>query len=259
MKRRRTAWIGLAAALLAAAGWLGARAFAAADAGFAPAAEFEKAKQAYDAGRMDESIRLYEEIAARGYRAPGLSFNLGNAYFRQGKTALAVLQYRTAWRGAPRDPDVAANLAFALQTAGAPAPGTPMAHRLLRKVSRGEWAVVAAAGFWLSCALCGVLIWRRFAGEVLRRLLAVSAVALLAGLAGLLEWRSLDRQPEAVVKQPGQNARFAPLQNSTVYFALPPGSIVRVEERAEGWIKVAVEGKSGWLPESACVAVRDEG
>ena len=124
MKRGTRTWIAVGALLLAAAA--AGPAFAAAEGAFAPAAEFEKAKQAYDAGKMDESIRLYEEIAGRGYRSPELSFNLGNAYFRQGKTALAVLQYRSAWRQAPRDPDIAANLQFALQTAGAPPPGTPL-------------------------------------------------------------------------------------------------------------------------------------
>jgi hypothetical protein len=57
--------------------------------------------------------------AQPGYSAPAL-YNLANAYARQGKPGLAVLNYKRAKLLDPNDPDIDANLRQVRQSAGLP-------------------------------------------------------------------------------------------------------------------------------------------
>ena len=95
---------------------------------------FAKAETAYKAGKFDEAAVAYDGILASGKFAPEISFNLGNVKYRQGKIGEAVLNYRRAWMLAPRDPDILANLHFALQRANAPGP----MRRRFSPASRGR-------------------------------------------------------------------------------------------------------------------------
>jgi hypothetical protein len=45
------------------------------------------------------------------------------------------------------------------------------------------------------------------------------------------------------------------LDDAQPFFALPPGSLVREVEEDPPWIKIAVNGKSGWIRSSASVKV----
>jgi tetratricopeptide (TPR) repeat protein len=242
MKRLATAW----AALLLVAAAAGAA---------GPSQQFLEAGAAYNAGRFEEAARLYEEILAGGYAAPALYFNLGNACYRQGKVGKAVLNYRKAWQMSPRDPEIVANLRFALEAASAVAPSASFRTHLLTRLNAGEWAAVAVAGYWAAAAvLCAHLLTRRRFTALPRAAIGLGILAG-AGLCGAVHWRGLERRPEAVVVQAGQQALFAPLDGSTPHFALPEGSIVRLDERSGGWLKVASGGQAGWIPEAAAETV----
>ncbi len=223
-----------------------------------PGAVFAAAARAYDAGRLDECIGLYARLAATGNVPMEVHFNLGNAWFRKGNLGRAVLEYRRAWRIAPRDPDIAANLRFALQAAGATPPEPTLMHRLLQRLSDTRWAIVLWSAYGLASVLAGALILRRGRGPWLWRGLVTTLVVLAAAGAGRAEWRGFARRPEAVVLAAGCRALFAPLPDATVHFALPPGSIVRMEERQGDWLKVDLNGRAGWIEAAACERVRIE-
>ncbi|MFH0952763.1 MAG: tetratricopeptide repeat protein [Verrucomicrobiota bacterium] len=216
---------------------------------------FLEAGRAYDAGRLPDAIGLYEKLLTEGYVSKELLFNLGNAYFREGKAGRAVLHYRRAWQLAPRDPDILANFGFAQQSTGATPPSLPAVSRALLRFCRTEWIIAALVSYWLGAvALCLFILFpaRR---PVFLRAVAVLGVLLVTSLAGLVQWISLCRNPELVVVGPGQEARFAPLEGSTAHFALPEGSIVRETESSGPWVKVASGKQSGWIRRSACLPV----
>src|ERR1041385_4838407 len=77
--------------------------------------DFKAANQLYDAGKFAEAAAVYEKLEPK---TAHVYYNLGNAWFRQGKMGLAVLNYERARRLAPRDPDILANLKFAEQRLG---------------------------------------------------------------------------------------------------------------------------------------------
>lgn len=251
-----------ALALVAAGGVLAAaaaRSFAAPAADEMPAAKlqqvFSEASRAYDAGRLDDAVSLYEGLLADGHVSAELLYNLGNAYFRLGKIGQAVLDYRRASYLAPRDPDILANLRFAQQSAGALPPTFAVWSRFLLRFSRAEWVVTAVTAYWLAAATACVLILAPRRRDVFLRAGILLAAVLAVSLAGLWQWHRLAQRPELVVVEPGQQARFAPLDGSTAHFSLPEGSVVRAVDASGPWIKITSGKNSGWVRGAGCAAV----
>lgn len=208
-----------------------------------------RAREAYDAGRYDESYKLYEELA----RLPGASaevqFNAGNAAFRMNDPGHAVLWYRRAERQAPRDPDIRSNLDRALKLGGADSVSPSAMDRALRRASAAEWSLVAIIGWTL--AGLGLILWAVIPSRwvaLAPRIVMAGGLLWLVSVAGSQSWRRADRPAEAIVIERGVRALFAPIAESTVHFALPPGSIVRVSERSGDWIKVTSLSREGWIP-----------
>ena len=84
-----------------------------------------------------------------GYSAPRL-FNLANAYARDGRPGMAVLNYERARLLAPNDPDIRANLRFVRTTATLPPITGTWFERQASKLASPN------ALFWFGCA--GVLM-----------------------------------------------------------------------------------------------------
>jgi hypothetical protein len=87
----------------------------------------------------------------------------------------------------------------------------------------------------------------------LRKASAVAALAGAVGLVVLMQWRT--RDAEFVVVEAGQSARFAPLDDASVHFSLPAGSIVEAVEFQGPWLKLRLSGKEGWVPRSIVAPV----
>ncbi len=218
-----------------------------------PNAVFLRARAAYDAGDLPAAREAYRALLAAGYDVPEVRFNLGNTLVRAGEWAEAIAQYRIAQYARPRDPDIAANLRFSLERAGAAAPALPLLRMWARRLSRSEWlAVLATAWGVMGAALAGALLWPRGRRALLRTAAGAAAVALAAA-GGWLEWRFLDLHPEAVVRVPDTPARFAPIADATVHFTLPSGSIVRVMGREGGWYSIRLDGRTGWISTEAAL------
>lgn len=212
-----------------------------------PDALFARAREAYDAGDLRGAIEAYEALLASGYDAPEVRYNLGNAHFRAGDLPEAVAQYRLALYARPRDPDIAANLHFALERAGAVEPALSLPRQWARRLSRSEWIAIGAMAWGcLGVALAAAFLWPRGRRPLLRAA-AGAGFVVLAAAGGWLEWRGLDRRPEAVVRIAGAQARFAPLADATVHFTLPAGSIVRLVGHEGEWVKIVLDGREGWL------------
>lgn len=216
---------------------------------------FVDAGKAYDEGRVQDAARQYEELVALGYRSPEVLFNLGNAYFRGGALGKAIRSYREAQYQVPRDPDIAANLNFAAQTAGVqlPAAGIPVVW--LHILSLPEWMRAATLCFWL--AMGTGILWIVFPQwqPVMWRVVAGCVLLLVLSGAGAWEQASYYRHPEWVVMEKGQKALSGPLDSAVALFATPEGALVREVGLRSGWVEFTYEKQRGWLPASALTPV----
>ena len=218
----------------------------------APSDDFRTANQLYDQGKFAEAAAVYEKIEPKTVY---VYYNLGNAWFRQGKLGLAILNYERARRLAPRDPDILANLKFAEQKLGVDEVNTPprAGQRFLRSVIASrtptEWSMYELVALWLAVLAIGAWI---FLPKARTGCLIVSTVALMGFAVSTfaLGYQIFDETtaPECVVVSTETTARFAPLPDSTVHFRPAEGTKVVIREDRGPWLCVErADGQQGWV------------
>jgi hypothetical protein len=186
------------------------------------------------------------KLATGGYSAAAL-FNHANAYVRDGKTGLAILNYKRALLLAPDDSDSAANLHFVLAKAGLPdAPENWLTHSLLHFRPNalawlGSLGLVLAG---MSLLLVRLNPQRRKAF----RLLSFVGVLLVATAFGsaITLW---PRVNEAVVITRDAPARNSPVSAAEPAFKLREGETVTMRAEHHDFTLVQTSaGRSGWVP-----------
>ena len=73
----------------------------------------EEGTKAYNNGDFERAIDEWRTCADNGTPDADLFYNLGNAYFRNGKIGFAIFYYRSALRLRPNDDDIQHNLKYA--------------------------------------------------------------------------------------------------------------------------------------------------
>jgi tetratricopeptide (TPR) repeat protein len=224
-----------------------------------PDTTFDAANRLFEQGKYLEAVAAFETILRSGRTSGALYYNLGNTYFRLGEVGRAIVAYRLAARIAPRDPDVAANLAFA--RAAVPGTAPPRQSWLARFTGRltlDEWTIMTGVSLWL---WMGILIWRQRitgVGPAGRRL-AIGAAGLTVLLAGLLfaAWVQTDGYRSVAVIVDDAVLRHGPLEESPSLQTLHDGQELRALDEKDGWLLVtgAARGQ-GWIKRDQVLVVR---
>lgn len=199
--------------------------------------------------RAQSAVALPKE--AGGYSAASL-YNLGNAYARSGKIALAVLEYERARVLAPRDPDIEANLAHARELKGI----APQTRDWLEQYGRWGnpnimyWVGVAGLALGGVCLL--MLRGRTVRGAYLAGM--AGAVVMLGS--SLLNAAALfPVLSESVALRPA-SAGVSPVSGADVLFVIPEAAMARVLDRHTGYVLVRdFAGREGWVNSADLAAV----
>jgi len=223
-----------------------------------PQTAFFQGNQAYTDGRYAEAIRAYQSVRDAGVDSGALEFNLGNAFFKDGQIARAIASYQRAQRLLPRDPDVQANLSYALELAQAPAEPPALWKRiafpLAGRATGSELAVFASVCWWiLWLLLTARLLWPRLRlGLARASWVALVLYALAAGSLGLRLAEVELRDAAVVTATGGASVRFEPSATGTEHFPAAPGTSLEVSEEHGDWLQVRrADGRRGWIPRDA--------
>ena len=224
---------------------------------------FQRANELYRRARCAEAASGYRAMLNTGTESGALYYNLGNALLKSGRTGEARWAYLNATRLLPRDPDVAANLAYATSLLEAGAGASFQPPRWVRWVTLGGrfsarelsgwlgWALWLFAVAWIGAA------WIPGLRSTARPLVWIggSLIAILAAsLVTQTVW--IDRVPRAVVIRDETEAKFAPQEIGTTHFTLSEGTVLRVLGREHGWVQVKrIDGRAGWVPEQAVASL----
>lgn len=183
--------------------------------------------------------------AASSYSAPAL-FNQANAYARDGKTGLAILNYERAKLLAPNDADIGANLHFVRTKASLPdAPE----NRLIRSLTYARPNTMAWLGsFGLLLAGLGIV----FARLDSRRRLAFRSLTCAGGLLvasaignAVATW---PKMTEAVITAHDVPAFASPVSAAESMFKLREGEIVTLRAMHHDFALVRnTAGRAGWV------------
>jgi tetratricopeptide (TPR) repeat protein len=209
----------------------------------------------YDAGEYSEAAEMFEKLAGDGIQNGKLYYNIANAHLKADRLGSAILWYERALRLIPADPDVRFNLEYArsLVKDEPAALGSPVLQVLffwkdLLGVSAWQWlGISAGAVFW--CLWAIVCFFKKpFLKPLVYGVLAVTLIS--AGTALYLNYSPVFH-PRAIILKKAVSVRSGFSENTTELFILHEGTLVAVEKRSEGFIKIRyAEDKIGWVPDT---------
>ena len=241
----------------AAALGLGLILLAAAPAG-AQSAFFDEGNRLYQAGDFEGALDRYRRILDEGLESGELYYNIGNAHFRLGELAPAILYYERARRLMPGADDLLANLALARSMTADDITPRPR-FWLFRAADWWVGLLPRAALIWLvalawvtAVAGAAVVVLRPrpgLAAWARRTALAAAALTLVVGVNLVVRELGLGAAEEAIVMAEGAQAQSAPSDDPALQvFAVHAGTKVVVDRRSDEWVEIVLEdGAVGWI------------
>ncbi len=224
-----------------------------------PEALWSQANQAYQDGRYEDALTLYEDLLLSGVDNGKLHYNLGNAYQKTGHLGRAILHYSRAQKLLPGDPDVKANLEIANQMRVDPQIDEEN-EEFTQSLQTLSWRIGYRSIFFLALAfLCVaglaslILVLRPATGKWLGYVLVVGGVLGLLFMGGaFLQHNQMTRKDFAVVVTRQVDVLSGPSTKESVSFTIHEGIRCKILDRTEGWYRIRLaNGFNGWLPRQA--------
>jgi len=222
---------------------------------------FDEANEAYNAGRYDTALMLYEKILDADVESATLYYNMGNASYKRSDFSMAIYYYEKALKLDPGNDDIKTNLAIAnlaIVDKIEPVPQSFISRgwqRLKALFSSDGWAKVSLVVFAL--LLLSAFLFFRGRRLALRKLgffvglFMLVATVLSVVFASQLKHEALHCD-HAIIMSPTVNVKSQPNASSTDLFVLHEGSKVTILDQSSGWNKIRIaNGSLGWLPEES--------
>ena len=224
-----------------------------------PDSLFKAGVEAYTQGSFSEALRDWQDVEATGLMSKELYYNLGNAYFKDGQIAPAVLWYERALRLDPSDQDVRYNLEYARALTQDKIEEVPeiffvqWGHALCYLLPSNVWAVIGLVFLAVTVALVLLFLLGSTAGQR-KTGFFTGIVALLIALLGweFAQWQRQEalRQDLAIVMKPVVSVKSSPSAGSAKdLFILHEGTRVRILDNVAGYTQIEIaDGRQGWIP-----------
>lgn len=211
------------------------------------------------------AINRYEQLVQEGFESVALYHNLGNAYYKTGEFARAVLYYKRALRLVPKDAQLQQNLRMAqlelpgtivnIQQSGV----VSLWLSIQESLSSRAWSIIGLLLLWLGIG--GMALWQfgqkrqqrkwGFVGGLTLLFLCLLPFSFAYGRAQ----QQFFRQEAVVMIEEGQ-LLAAPEKSSKTLQEVYEGDVVRILDRLSNWYKVQLSDTSeGWLPVDVLVEI----
>ncbi len=217
----------------------------------------DRADSLYTSGNFEEAANVYNEVLANGLESADLYYNLGNAYYKQGKIANAILNYERALKLKPFDKDYQYNLELTQQYTVDKVDVVDeffMVKGLKafrQKLTSDSWAKLSMTLFSVF-VLCMLIF--SFTGKIsLKRISFYLGMLVLLGVfisvwAAAAEKRDISTVEEAIVFSPSVTIKGSPDDSGTDLFILHEGAKVTLKDSVGEWRRIEMQdGNVGWL------------
>ena len=218
---------------------------------------WDEANTAYLRSDFRSAIRIYESILEQGLASAKLYYNLGNAYFKDGKTGRAILNYQRALRLKPGDEDILYNLSVAEKQTVDRIETIPdfflnsWFKGVRNLLSERAWTIASLVLLSLTLSLLLLfllaqrMVWRKsgFYGTVIALLLLLATTLFAAS-----NRKAYLDHSQAVILSSAVSVKSSPDRSATDLFVLHEGTLVKVGDQIGDWSEVTLaDGKKGWL------------
>jgi tetratricopeptide (TPR) repeat protein len=222
-----------------------------------PEEQFANAGELYSSGDFSGAAAIYRKLYDEGYRSEKLFYNAGNAFFKAGDNASAILFYERARLTSPADEDINYNLQLARSRVNDKFETLPelffvrWVDFISLMADTNTWAVASLLFFVTSLIFILLfLIKSRAGGRLLSFWLALSAM-VLSSLMISLSIRSnalVNHNKRAVVTCSIVTGRSAPGEAGNELFVIHSGTTVTVEDILGEYSEIRLpDGNKGWI------------
>ena len=222
---------------------------------------FNAASAAYSEGQWAEAAGTYTAIENLGLESPALYCNMGNAWFKSGDVAKAMLYYERALKLDPSYDDARYNIAVIsdfIQDRIEPVPEFILktwTRDLCYILDSDTWAVISL--IFLAAVAVSLLLLFLSSSLALRRIGFFSAIAaflLTVMSVSFAFWQKADysRKDGAVIMVPVVSVKSSPSSDtSTDLFILHEGTKVIILDEVGDWRNIELaDGRQGWMKSS---------
>ncbi|MDR2384075.1 MAG: tetratricopeptide repeat protein [Tannerella sp.] len=219
--------------------------------------ELKEAEKTYSEGQYDKAAEIYESLLKNYGNSGELFYNLGNAYYKAGKIAPAVLNYERALLIKPGDDDARFNLGMAkLMTVDKIELKnefflTTWFRGVQNMIGVDSWATVGIFCFvvFIVCLMLFFFSKRmklRKTGFYLGILLFI--MVILANVFAYNRKKELINRRGAIVFTPTVTVKSSPDNSGTDLFVIHEGTKVFIKNAVGEWNEIILEdGNVGWI------------
>ena len=216
-----------------------------------------EANKALIAENYNDAIVKYESILKDGYMSAELYYNLGNAYYRSEQLGKSIWAYSNALDIAPRNRDVAHNLAIAnaqiVDRIEMPKSFIFITfYRLLKSImTTHEWILFGSFLIFIKSIHFSVMKFGLFGGKMYKMTSTILiSLIILVHIFSLDSYIDKQRKNSAVVISNNVNAYSGPFYgSSSILFQINEGIKVDISNQQKDWLEIIlIDGKKGWIP-----------
>ena len=217
----------------------------------------QQANEAYQANQFEDAIALYTEVVDLQYESATLYYNLGNAYFKSGDNARALLWLERARRLDPNNEDIIHNISFVQQKLIDKIEHLPELfivrfwNNTSSLLTGNQWAVlsIVACSLFALCLLFILLIrisWIRSL-SIFTVILALFFTVFSIIFAKKESTRYI-QHPQGIIMGYVVNVKSTPNEKGSDLFVIHSGLKVGITDQLNEWVEIRLpNGEKGWV------------
>ena len=225
------------------------------------AAIMNRADSAYQQENYADAIALYEQVVANGNEGATLFYNLGNAYYKIGENAKALLWYERALKLDPSDEDIQHNIAFVNRKIIDKIDAVPETlfaqwwQKVTNLMNERQWAVLSIIGSFLLFLSIGAYLFARSGGVRTTGFVTfwISIIVIVFSVIFSAKQKEKATQhTEAIVMDLVVDAKNAPNAAGKNLFVIHEGLKVQITNEMNGWVEIRLpNGEKGWIAQNS--------
>lgn len=218
-----------------------------------PEQAFYRGRELFDKGDLEGSIKAYKSALDAG-SSKELLFNLGTACLFAGRNGEALYYLRRAEELAPRDEDVLLNIEVARSRAIDAIKGTDRTKFVATLLFLHEKTTFGEAFALFACCYLVAMLLLHFRlirdGRWFTRIaIMLLVIGTLIGCSLVVRATQSGEQTDGVILPARVDVFSGPSDHLySVFFELHSAAEVEVLEVKDGWVKIAVDDKKGYVP-----------
>jgi len=225
---------------------------------FAQGVTLKQANVLYAQNNYAAAAQQYEAIRQTQGESPELYYNLGNAYYRTGEIAQAILNYNRALLLAPNYEDAQFNLQVAQRKVVDNVDVTSVfflkqwVNNLGDLLSSNGWAIMSIVMFILALTAFLLFVFGRY--RTLRKIafnVAITSlvITLLSLAYAFKQSNKVANCTDGIIMVGSTTAKDSPSLTGKDMFVLHAGTKVTIKSTVSGWTEVELpDGSAGFIP-----------